>query len=102
MEDISFDKYRDALKTVRKEREKRLVVVHLMIYIVVNLAIIVMNLTLYPEMPWYIFTLVLWGLGLLIHFIAGVLRFDKDHEKFEEEIEKVAKVEKKPKAKETA
>lgn len=50
---------------------------HLFIYIVVNLALLVLNLVTSPDSLWFYWSLIGWGIGLAAHGLAvfGMDRF---------------------------
>ena len=61
--------------------------IHLLVYVLVNAGLIVINLILTPENYWFIWPLLGWGLGVLLH-IALVLAFPRGTRLKERLIEK--------------
>ena len=44
--------------------------IHLVTYLLVNAALVVINLLLSPEYFWFIWPIIGWGVGLIIHAIS--------------------------------
>jgi len=57
-----------AYERIEKKVEERLgFYSHLAAYIVINLFLIILNLTMTPEYYWFIWPLMGWGAGLILH-----------------------------------
>ncbi|KTB47505.1 2TM domain-containing protein [Dehalogenimonas alkenigignens] len=79
--------YEQARKRVE---EKKGFFVHLLTYIVVNSALVIIWLMTDPGgYPWFIWPLFGWGIGLVFHFL-GVWVFDRKTDWERREIEKEA------------
>ncbi len=48
---------------------QRVFILHLVIYLMVNGFLAVINLIFSPEVLWFIFPMVGWGIGIVLHFI---------------------------------
>ena len=81
-------KYQEAKKRVE---EIKGFYSHLISYIVVNAVLVVINLLTSPEYLWFIWPMIGWGLGLVIHafFVFGnLLGKDWEERKIKEIMEK--------------
>ncbi len=54
---------------MRVEDEKRGFRIHRMVYLCVISLLVFINLTLAPGFIWFIFPLVGWGIGLMVHYM---------------------------------
>ncbi|HID92675.1 MAG TPA: 2TM domain-containing protein [bacterium (Candidatus Stahlbacteria)] len=81
--EISVEEYKKAYREVRKEREKRGFIIHLAVYIIVNIGLITCNLVYVPERIWFFWPLIFWGLGLICHYLGGVRFLEKELERDE-------------------
>jgi hypothetical protein len=79
--------YKEARRLVEKRNARQNWFRHLLVYIIVNAAAVPINLTVADAYTWYYFPLIFWGIGLLIHLINGVLRFDSSFSKQERQIQ---------------
>jgi hypothetical protein len=64
---------------------------HLSVYVVVNLSLILINMALSPENIWFIWPLVGWGLGIVLHafrVFGGALGSNWEEKKIAELMEK--------------
>ncbi|PKP20191.1 MAG: histidine kinase [Bacteroidetes bacterium HGW-Bacteroidetes-21] len=78
MEDI--EKYKKA-----KERigEIKSFYVHLITYTIVNVAMVIYNLIVTPQVLWFVWPMMGWGIGILVHALSVFLKgrlFSKDWE----------------------
>jgi hypothetical protein len=48
-------------------------IIHLTVYLIVNILLIIINLNTKPEVLWFKFPMMGWGVGLLIHGIVAFL-----------------------------
>lgn len=90
-EEISLEEYKRAYREVRRERERRGFIFHLAAYIVVNIALIVINLVYKPGEIWFFYPLLFWGLGLLFHYLGAVRFLDRELERDEALAESIAR-----------
>ena len=59
-----------------REKARRSVIVHVVIYAVANAVLVALNLYLTPHKMWFIYPLLGWGIGLLFHIIYGYMLYD--------------------------
>ena len=78
--EVSLKDYQRALREVRMEKAKRSFTIHLIVYIIVNVMLIAINLIYTPKTIWFFYPLLGWGIGIAIHYYAGVLHFPKKME----------------------
>lgn len=82
-ENYTLEQYKEAYREIVKEKEKRNVLFHLIIYLIINSGIIIFNLFCNPRFLYFIFPLVFWGFGLLLHYLNSIKYIDKEIEKEE-------------------
>ena len=70
---LNNTKLRDIL--IKEERKK--FIIHLAAYIIFIPFMTVLNIMFTPEKIWFIWPLIGWGSGVIIHYIFGVLRYEK-------------------------
>lgn len=58
-------------KALRKAREIRAFYINLLAYCVVIPTLVYINLTYNPEYYWFLFSMLGWGTGLLLHAVAA-------------------------------
>lgn len=85
--EITLEDYKRAYREMEKEEARNGFIVHLVVYILVNVMLIVINLMYTPEALWFFFPLIGWGIGVSMHYLFGVRLIEKDL------IEKEAKAE---------
>lgn len=59
-------------------------------YVIVNAALITLNLLLVPTFYWFVFPLVGWGIGLTMHYNYGVRKLDRSLTEEQAKIEHLA------------
>jgi hypothetical protein len=69
---ITVQQYERAERAVALEEERRGFAFHAGTYLVGNALLIAYNLFIVPEFIWFPFPLVVWGIGLLMHYVFGV------------------------------
>lgn len=57
----------------RRARAKRVWIIHLMVYVVVNVLVFSMSTYALGNRPWSIFPLLGWGVGLVLHGVSVFL-----------------------------
>jgi hypothetical protein len=87
--EISVEKYKKAYRELVLKKEKQGFTVHAVIYAGVNAGLIALNLLTVPQVLWFIFPLVGWGIGLAGHYF-GVRRLPERLEGDEMKAEKIA------------
>lgn len=78
--EVSLKDYQRALREVRIEKAKREFSIHLIVYVIVNVMLIVINLMYTPKYIWFFYPLLGWGIGIAIHYYAGVVHLLKEME----------------------
>lgn len=78
--EVALEDYQRALREVRMEKAKRGFTVHLIVYIIVNVMLIAINLIYTPKTIWFFYPLLGWGIGIAIHYYAGVVHLPKEME----------------------
>ena len=76
-QEISLEEYKRAYREMRKEEEKRGFLVHLIVYILVNGMLIAVNLLYSPEVIWFFYPLIGWGIGISMHYLFAVRFLEK-------------------------
>ena len=86
-----LESYKEARKTVEKDRVVRTFLVHLAVFIIGNIFLGVWNsLTYYVkgnELLWFPIPLIFWGVGVLIHYTVSVALFNEWWERDESVIQ---------------
>lgn len=77
VKEISLEEYKKAYREIRKEEEKTAFLVHLVVYILVNIMLIAINLIYTPETIWFLYPLIGWGIGITVHYLFGVHWIEK-------------------------
>jgi hypothetical protein len=84
-------KYQAAFREIEKKKRKRGVIVHLIIYCIINALLIYSDFSNQGnQFHWSFFPLIGWGIGLTAHFVFAYKMFDKIMSKKEENAEKLA------------
>ncbi|MET4559488.1 2TM domain-containing protein [Lysinibacillus parviboronicapiens] len=61
------EKYENSIKRVRALKN---FYIHLFVYIIVNIGLIIINLFSSQDGIWFIYTLLGWGIGIVVHGIT--------------------------------
>lgn len=69
---ISIEQYEQAELQLETEKARRGFLVHAAVYVLVQAALITINLVFARDFIWFPFPLVGWGIGLTIHYLYGV------------------------------
>jgi len=59
-----------------REKARRGVIVHAVLYAIANAVLVALNLSFTPNTMWFIYPLLGWGIGLLFHFVYGYMLYD--------------------------
>ncbi len=86
-EEISLEEYKKAYREIRKEEEKIGFLVHLVVYVLVNVMLIAINFIYSPEDIWFFYPLIGWGIGISMHYLFGVRWLEKKLEEKEAKAE---------------
>jgi hypothetical protein len=73
MEGITLRDYERAEVEMRAVEGRRGFYIHAAVYVLVNRMLTIINLMFVPEFLWFFFPLIGWGIGLVMHFLFGVL-----------------------------
>lgn len=84
--DIS-NHYRQAYREVLIKDRKKGFKIHLLVYIIFNIAMVIFNLSMTPEVKWFIGALLGWGSGVLSHYIFSVALVERVIDKIESEVD---------------
>ena len=98
VDNISLKEYQKEYKEIRREEEKRGFYIHLIVYVLLNIAVAILNYQMRTEV-WFYWIALFWGIGIAAHYLFGVVWLDKEIEEREAKI--VHSVKKKQKKKKT-
>jgi len=87
MQEITLEEYKKAYREVVKEEEKKGFLVHLTIYILINIMLIIINLLYPPKTIWFFYSLLGWGIGISLHYLSSVHWIEKTLEEKEAKAE---------------
>jgi len=77
-EEISLEEYKKVYRGIVAEEEKRGFSVHLVVYVLVNAMLIAINFIYSPEVIWFFYPLIGWGIGISMHYLFGVRGIEKE------------------------
>lgn len=86
-EGITLTEYERAEAELRTRKRHVNFYYHATIFVVVNVLLIVVNMAFFAAYPWFLFPLVLWGIGLLAHYFEAFVWVKSDNESWEAEVE---------------
>lgn len=95
VEEISLDEYKKAYREIVSEESKRGFLVHLIVYVLVNIMLIIINLVYSPKTIWFFYPLIGWGIGIFMHYLSAIRWIEKELEEKEAKAEYRAKEAKK-------
>ena len=75
--EITLEDYKRAYREIEKEDVRRGFITHLVIYILVNVMLIAINLIYVPQVLWFFYPLIGWGIGVAMHYLFGVQWLEK-------------------------
>jgi len=90
-EKISLEEYQKGYREIRIEEEKRGFLIHLVVYVLVNIMLMVINILYTPGFFWFFYPLLGWGIGIAVHYLFSVLWMEKILEEKEAKAEYRAK-----------
>jgi phosphotransferase system glucose/maltose/N-acetylglucosamine-specific IIC component len=67
------EKYKPTYRPVVLKNERDRFFVHLVIYIIVNIFLATLNLTSDPDVIWFVYPLIGWGIGIIAHFVFAIV-----------------------------
>jgi 2TM domain-containing protein len=77
-EGITLKEYERAEAELRTRKRHGNFFYHATLYMLVNILLIVINVAFFPAYPWFLFPLVLWGIGLLAHYFEAFVWVKSD------------------------
>jgi hypothetical protein len=90
-EAITLESYKKANRITMIKEKKKGFKIHLLVYVLVNIALCIINLLTNPERLWFFGPLFGWGVGVLSNYIFGFVMAEKAVDKTEAQIEFLAK-----------
>ena len=90
-QEISLEEYKRAYREMRKEEEKSGFLIHLIVYILVNIMLVAINLLYSPEVIWFFYPLIGWGIGISMHYLFAVRFLEKTLKEREAKAEYLAR-----------
>jgi hypothetical protein len=79
---VTLERYKEVYRDMIIRREKKAFTIHAIAYAVGSSALIAINLLFVPQFLWFVFPLVGWSSGLVVHYYLGVhsapRRIEKD------------------------
>jgi hypothetical protein len=69
---VTLERYKEVYRDMMIRREKKAFTIHAIAYAIGNSVLIAINLLFVPQVLWFVFPLVGWGSGLVIHYYLGV------------------------------
>jgi hypothetical protein len=71
---MSIEQYERAEVALASERARRGIMIHAAVYVLVQAALVVINLVVASELFWFEFTMFWWGFGISMHLVLGLRR----------------------------
>lgn len=87
MEGITLKDYERAETEVRAKEGRMSFFVHATVYVLVNILLLVINLVFVPQVLWFFYPLIGWGIGLTMHFLFAVLWVGRETEEWQARVE---------------
>jgi hypothetical protein len=84
---ITLDEYQRAERELRTEQERIGFFVHAVVYVLVNALLITINLVYVPEVVWFFYPLIGWGIGLVMHFLFSIVLVQNQTENWQARVE---------------
>ena len=88
---ITLEDYKRAYRKIEIEDAKMGFIIHLIVYILVNVILIYVNIIYVPKVIWFFYPLAGWSIFLIIHYLFGVRWLDKRLSEKEARAEYLAK-----------
>ena len=89
---ISWSGFKQSLEEVIKEEEKQKFITHLIVYGAANLLFVILNIIYAPNVLWFFYPLIGWGIMLVLHYFNAIRWIDSKIEETEAKIEYNAKL----------
>lgn len=84
---LTLESYKEAFREIKKEAERRRFLLHLSIFGVVSFMFLIVNWLYFPDEAWFLYPIVGWGFGLMVHYLLGVRWIDTEITQTEAETE---------------
>ncbi|HZD34656.1 MAG TPA: 2TM domain-containing protein [Nitrososphaeraceae archaeon] len=79
MSNRDSERYKPTYRPVVLKNERDGFFVHLIIYIIVNIFLATLNLTSDPDVIWFVYPLIGWGIGIIAHFVFAIVLAKKSY-----------------------
>ena len=89
MAEINHEKYKKAFRDLMINDGKKGFKSHLTSFIIMNIILVIINLSTDPSKLWCLGSIIGWGVGVIAHYIGGVAILGKKFLKMEAEAEAV-------------
>ena len=76
--EISLEDYKKAYREMKIEEERRGFIIHLIVYVLINIGLVILNLLLSPEAIWFFWPLIGWGIGITMHYLNAIRWIEKN------------------------
>jgi hypothetical protein len=86
-EGFTIKEYEKAEAELRTRKRHANFFIHAALYVLINILLIIINMAFFPAYPWFLFPLVLWGIGLLAHYFEAFVWVKSDIETWEAKVE---------------
>lgn len=91
---VTINDYKSIEREVAVREGRKGFIVHATVYTVVMAGLIILNLVLLAQTDdnflWFPFPLIGWGIGLSMHYVHGVRWADREMQRHQAEIERLA------------
>src|SRR5688572_17834596 len=91
---VTINDYKSVEREVAVREGRKGFIVHATVYTVVMVGLIILNLVLLAQTDdsflWFPFPLIGWGIGLAMHYVHGVRWADREMQRHQAEIERLA------------
>ncbi len=76
--EISLEDYKKAYREMKIEEKKRGFIIHLIVYVLINIGLVILNLLVNPEAIWFFWPLIGWGIGIAMHYLNAIRWIEKN------------------------
>jgi len=90
MSDINHETYKVKFRDLTITDAKKGFKAHLTSYIIMNTIMVIINITTFSGSWWSLMSIAGWGVGVIAHYIGGVVILEKKMIKMEAEAETLA------------
>jgi hypothetical protein len=84
---FTLKEYERAEAELRTRKRHANFYTHAALYVLINALLIIINLAFLPAYPWCLIPLVLWGVGLLVHYFEAFVWVANDNQTWEAKVE---------------